>query len=114
MLRRFFPLTLLALSVAAGRDPAKLNVIVTDLPNGKSFSFEIQNLMGEDITRYEVGVDHAGALVCGVTVDVKSPKDLRTPAVCALTSDPPYPELKWKARIVFVEFANGFTWKPKE
>ena len=45
MLRRFLPLVLLPLSLAAGRDPAKLNVIVTDLPNGKSFAFEIKSLM---------------------------------------------------------------------
>ena len=112
MLRLLLPSVLLPLSLMAGHDPAKLNVHVTD---EKWLSFEMQGLLNEGITRYQVAVDFSDTgLGCSLTATVKTPQDLHTPATCGIPTDPTGKPIKWKARIVFVEFASGLTWKPKE
>jgi len=54
-------------------------------------------------------------LECGVIAEVKRPEDLRPPAICSLPIDKETVKVadpNWKARIVFVEFADGMRWSP--
>ncbi len=98
---------------AAG--PAVLHVQVHD---AKYLTFKINNRYRSPITEYEVAVSFPGTpLACGLRSEVKGPADLHPSGVCGIpenTSTGKANGRGWKARIVFVRFADGMRWAPTE
>jgi hypothetical protein len=105
------------LCVSAGwaADPATLHV---DVGDGKTLRFRLENNYQAPVTEFQAAATSAGsALGCTVTATVKHPEDLHPPATCGFTTRTPagtVPDVGWKARLVYVEFADGMRWTPKQ
>lgn len=109
---RGLPLLLLFVPMAFASDPASLHV---DLIKGKYLSFKLENHYQEPVTKFEVAAEFGANLGCSITVDVKRREDLHPPATCSLPTNPDTERIadtNWKARIVYVEFADGMRWTP--
>ena len=107
---RGLPLFLLFAPVAFASDPASLHV---DLINGKYLSFTLENHYQEPVTKFEVAANFGENLGCSIAVDVKRREDLHPQGICGLPIDMKTKrviETNWKARIVYVEFADGMRW----
>jgi hypothetical protein len=69
-------------------------------------------------SRFQVAATSSGgSLGCSITVEVKRPEDLHHPGTCAFVTKTKTGEVmdtNWKARIVYVEFAEGMRWTPKQ
>jgi hypothetical protein len=107
---RGLPLLLLFAPVAFASDPASLHV---DLINGKYLSFTLENHYQEPVTKFEVAANFGENLGCSIAVDVKRREDLHPQGTCGLPIDMKTRrviETNWKARIVYVEFADGMRW----
>jgi hypothetical protein len=95
-------------------DPAQLHV---DLIDGKSLAFSIENDYGQPVTGYKVAVSFGENDGCSVTARVTREADLHPSARCGLPTDIKTGKVtnsEWKARIVYVEFADGMRWAPSQ
>jgi hypothetical protein len=101
-------------SALLAADPATVHTKVTD---GRFLSFQLESHYQAPVTKFEVtAVSSGGNLGCSVTAEVKQPEDLHPPAKCSFEMNPKSGErmdTNWKARIVYVEFADGMRWTPK-
>ena len=104
-------LAFVAISVSAA-DPAVLHVQVHE---DKYLTFSVEDKYASPITKFQVAVDFPGTgLSCGLTADVKRPEDLHPAGTCGLPLNEAAPvSTEWKARLVFVEFADGMRWTHK-
>jgi hypothetical protein len=95
--------------------PAMLRVQVHD---NKYLTFNIKNQYQSPVTKFEVAVNFPGTgLTCGLSAEVKRPEDLHSAGTCGLPMNMDNGRTgdgTWKARIVFVEFADGMRWAPKQ
>jgi hypothetical protein len=96
-------------STAFASDPAKVHTKIID---GKAISFWVENKYHAPITRFQVAAtSSSGNLGCSITAEVKQPKDLRPRGTCSFgTKGRELMDTNWKARIVYVEFADGMRW----
>ena len=108
---RSISLAFVAVSVSAA-DPAVLHVQVHD---DKYLTFSVEDKYASPITKFRVAVDFTGTgLSCGLTAEVKRPEDLHPTGTCGLSvSGEAEGSMEWKARLVFVEFADGMRWTHK-
>ena len=96
------------------QDPARLVVTVAA---GDSLSYEVVNLSPYRIVGFEVYTQFTSGgfenLGCGVTAEVKSPKDLALARVCQLPRDSKTGKaITYSSHIVRVNFENDLTWTP--
>ncbi len=109
---RFLSLWALFAPLAFAADPAALHVA---LHEGRYLTFGLQNHYRAPVSRFEVAVTFGGNLGCTLSVDVKQARDLQPGASCGLPTDPStgnVVEANWKARLVYVDFADGMRWTP--
>lgn len=106
-------LAVLPIASAADPDPAELRVTV----NGDRLSYEVVNLSPYRIVGFQIysqftsgGYENLG---CGVSAQVKSPKDLVLRDVCTVPRDAKTGKLVgYTPQIQSVEFANRTKWSP--
>ncbi len=105
----------LCVSAAFASDPATLHIEVVD---GKALSFQLENNYQSPVTKFQVAATSSGgSLSCSITAEVKRPEDLHPPGTCGFVTKTKAGEVmdtNWKARIVYVEFADGMRWTPKQ
>jgi hypothetical protein len=107
---------LLLAPFAVMADPATLQVALRD---GKYLSFRLENHYQSPVTKFEVttAFGEQGHFDCGIVAEVKRPEDLHPAATCGLPVDGKTGKVtdsRWKARIVYVEFADGMRWIPRQ
>jgi len=112
LIMRFLFLWTLLAPLAFAAYPATLQV---NLHQGKQLTFALKNHYRAPVSRFEVAVTFGSNLGCTLHVEVKQPSDLHPGASCGLETDAStgqVAEPNWKARIVYVDFADGMKWTP--
>jgi len=106
---RVLPCLAVFASTMFGSDPAEVH---TRVLRGRAISFWVENKYRAPVTRFQVvATSSMRNLECSITAEVKQPKDLHPPGTCSFTTNgADVIDKKWKARLVYIEFADGMRW----